>query len=634
MAKGGPLGIGMGIGATVPNLPPPALPAQHKVSHSENSNKSSVNGSSSSSKMWIDSGPAPSSSLHSCRDGNVTPTESNGSKEKETDANKDANKVPFGKEGSLKHRILTRSPDDLTATISPKVSKSISFAEFNGSHSHNHSSSISNGRSHHHSERSTSNSHSQMNGHHHQQHAHPHYPSVVTTSVSGVLVDSNNAKYGNTNNGKHSVSNNNNNPFLPPSPKKRSAPWNFAVPPTKIDLPPPQTVASHSSSIVNCGESKYLSQNHKPSNQNSNPNSPYLSPSTAQQQSNPNSPLAKINGDSTTANSSGKSLNSTKENGKTKGNGNKDRNSSSSSSNSDSSPAVPVEAMPVLNAFKRGSLIQLANGELRPVEDLQTDDFLQAAAITSEATKIIHCTVLSIAESESQLCKVTLTMGSLKQQVVMESSPEQPFFVLGRGWSPSSPQTTQKLLQLPCTPLAVGDVCITLSRVKNGLKNSNQLPPKSPSVKTKGGNGGGGLSKGRNGSTASSNTAKSSRLSANNNNSSPTAATANKLSRKAAMNNIGNGKSSSVSVTLSNGGNLSSAMLPPPSPLSLTALKSSMNNSLPLGAADENERPPSPKKRRWSAPVDNVPENETDKDNIMAKKENPNVRIKTEIVLN
>lgn len=46
----------------------------------------------------------------------------------------------------------------------------------------------------------------------------------------------------------------------------------------------------------------------------------------------------------------------------------------------------------------------------------------------------------------------------------MEASPEQPFFIRGRGWSSSSPKLTEKLLQLPCSTLAVGDICITLTR--------------------------------------------------------------------------------------------------------------------------------------------------------------------------
>lgn len=48
--------------------------------------------------------------------------------------------------------------------------------------------------------------------------------------------------------------------------------------------------------------------------------------------------------------------------------------------------------------------------------------------------------------------------------MVVESSPEQPFFIRGRGWSSSAPKLTEKLLQLPCTTLTVGDICITLTR--------------------------------------------------------------------------------------------------------------------------------------------------------------------------
>lgn len=62
---------------------------------------------------------------------------------------------------------------------------------------------------------------------------------------------------------------------------------------------------------------------------------------------------------------------------------------------------------------------------------------------------------------------------------------EYPFFVFGQGWSSCCPDRTTQLLELPCTKLSVGDVCIslTLKNLRNGsLKKSQPLelaPPAS-----------------------------------------------------------------------------------------------------------------------------------------------------------
>lgn len=55
---------------------------------------------------------------------------------------------------------------------------------------------------------------------------------------------------------------------------------------------------------------------------------------------------------------------------------------------------------------------------------------------------------------------------------------EYPFFVFGQGWSSCCPDRTSQLLELPCTKLSVGDVCIslTLKNLKNGsLKKTQSL---------------------------------------------------------------------------------------------------------------------------------------------------------------
>lgn len=58
----------------------------------------------------------------------------------------------------------------------------------------------------------------------------------------------------------------------------------------------------------------------------------------------------------------------------------------------------------------------------------------------------------------------------------MEVLVEYPFFVFGQGWSSCCPDRTTQLLELPCTKLSVGDVCIslTLKNLRNGSIKKTQ----------------------------------------------------------------------------------------------------------------------------------------------------------------
>ncbi len=61
-------------------------------------------------------------------------------------------------------------------------------------------------------------------------------------------------------------------------------------------------------------------------------------------------------------------------------------------------------------------------------------------------------------------------------QVSVEVLVEYPFFVFGQGWSSCCPERTTQLLELPCTKLSVGDVCIslTLKNLRNGSIKKSQ----------------------------------------------------------------------------------------------------------------------------------------------------------------
>ncbi|XP_019354031.1 ataxin-1 [Alligator mississippiensis] len=141
------------------------------------------------------------------------------------------------------------------------------------------------------------------------------------------------------------------------------------------------------------------------------------------------------------------------------------------------SVASPTAAPPTLPPyFMKGSIIQLANGELKKVEDLKTEDFIQSAEISSDL-KIDSSTVERIEDSHNPgIAVIQFAVGEHRAQVSVEVLVEYPFFVFGQGWSSCCPERTSQLFDLPCSKLSVGDVCIslTLKNLKNGSIKKGQ----------------------------------------------------------------------------------------------------------------------------------------------------------------
>nr|XP_046194551.1 ataxin-1-like [Oncorhynchus gorbuscha] len=140
-------------------------------------------------------------------------------------------------------------------------------------------------------------------------------------------------------------------------------------------------------------------------------------------------------------------------------------------SSSPSPAPAPVQASPSLSSspttlppfFMRGSIIQLADGELKRVEDLKTEDFIQSAEISSEL-KIDSSTVERIDTGQTpNAVIIQFGVGEHKAQVCVEVLLEYPFFVFGQGWSSCCPGRTTQLLELSCAKLCVGDVCVSLT---------------------------------------------------------------------------------------------------------------------------------------------------------------------------
>ncbi|KAG1947555.1 ataxin-1 [Pimephales promelas] len=118
-----------------------------------------------------------------------------------------------------------------------------------------------------------------------------------------------------------------------------------------------------------------------------------------------------------------------------------------------SSPSSPSAGLPPF--FMKGSIIQLADGELKRVEDLRTEDFVQSAEVSGEL-KIDSSTVERIECSRTpNAVIIQFSVGENKAQVCVEVLVEYPFFVFGQGWSSCCPDRTTQLLALSCAKLSV-----------------------------------------------------------------------------------------------------------------------------------------------------------------------------------
>ncbi|XP_040920205.1 uncharacterized protein zmp:0000000926 [Toxotes jaculatrix] len=128
------------------------------------------------------------------------------------------------------------------------------------------------------------------------------------------------------------------------------------------------------------------------------------------------------------------------------------------------SPQAPHPSPPaLLPHFTKGSLIELASGQLKRVEDLQTEDFLRSADTSSEF-HLSTCTVLVISPSSTQgFSHLQVHLTDRNTQELLKVLVEYPFFVQDQGWSSCCPQKTAQLYGLPCRQLMEGDVCLALT---------------------------------------------------------------------------------------------------------------------------------------------------------------------------
>ncbi|KAF3686425.1 Ataxin-1-like Brother of ataxin-1 [Channa argus] len=141
------------------------------------------------------------------------------------------------------------------------------------------------------------------------------------------------------------------------------------------------------------------------------------------------------------------------------------------------SSLAPAQAPCNPSHFMKGAIIQLATGELKRVEDLQTQDFVRSAEV-SGGLKIDSSMVVDIRASQQRpgLMSLHFTVGEQQSKVTIDVPLEHPFFVFGQGWSSCSPERTAQLYGLACHHLQVGDVCVSIT-LQQQLQPQHQKQP-------------------------------------------------------------------------------------------------------------------------------------------------------------
>jgi len=132
-------------------------------------------------------------------------------------------------------------------------------------------------------------------------------------------------------------------------------------------------------------------------------------------------------------------------------------------------------------------MIQLADGSLRRVEEMKTQDFLKCLGSCPDL-EVDLSVVVKIEDRGNGSAYITLAVGagnktinnnlvipSKNRNFTVETPLEHPFFIYENGWSSCSPDKTRDRYGLEVRKLSVGDPCLSLkplNRVKESVVNS------------------------------------------------------------------------------------------------------------------------------------------------------------------
>lgn len=115
--------------------------------------------------------------------------------------------------------------------------------------------------------------------------------------------------------------------------------------------------------------------------------------------------------------------------------------------------------------YRKGTMVQLADGSLRRVEEMTTNDFLSSVEATPDLA-VDESRVIRIQEKGANPghAFITLEVGRKKKHFTVETPLEHPFFVYNRGWCSCSPDRTSNRYGLTVRKLKVGDSCMSLTK--------------------------------------------------------------------------------------------------------------------------------------------------------------------------
>lgn len=106
----------------------------------------------------------------------------------------------------------------------------------------------------------------------------------------------------------------------------------------------------------------------------------------------------------------------------------------------------------------------MAGGELKPVEDIKTDDFMKC--VNQSMEWCIESSVITKIqdETESSTVLITFDVRKSKTSFTLEAPLEHPSFIFEEGWSSCAPNLTKQRYGLLCGKLFEEDNCISLKK--------------------------------------------------------------------------------------------------------------------------------------------------------------------------
>lgn len=139
------------------------------------------------------------------------------------------------------------------------------------------------------------------------------------------------------------------------------------------------------------------------------------------------------------------------------------------------------------DCFFKGSTITLEGGECKKIEDLNKDDFLKCAQVTTDKklitsvlTEINHIKLNNQANSMVNLHFRVQVTG---QNVIVEAPTNYPYFTKD-GWASVDPSATERSYRLKCRKLLKGDEIFSIEKETN--EDAENLPssPAAPVTST------------------------------------------------------------------------------------------------------------------------------------------------------